>query len=937
MNKLLTNVLWILLVVVSIPSVLAQENDWPHTLPLEQGMVTIYSLQVDKMSDDIIHYRAALAYRATAGSEPVFGAGWFESPVVIDSSNRIVHPTDLKVTDTRFPAGTDDVQSELTSVLAQQSPTWNLDFSLDELEADLKTAEQESIAIQNMNTAPPEIIYRDHPALLISMDGDPVLREIENSPLEAVINTPYPLIFDRKHYYLNAAKDVWYRADKATGPYRFTSKPPKDIATMVEAADSGADNTLENERITAANAPEIVVSTKPAELIVTEGPAAFVPLVEDLLVLQNSDDDVFMHVSSQEFYIVRAGRWYRASSLEGPWNYQPADGLPTAFANIPQDSNQADSRVYVAGTEEANEAVLDAQIPQTAAVKRGEADIEVEYDGEPVYASVDGTGLVYIQNTGSTVIQSDGLYYLVENGVWYVSSSPSGPWQVSDHRPEQVDTILPTSPVYNVKYVRVYDSTPEVVYVGYTPGYTGSYIYRNTLVYGTGWYYRPWVSPYYYYPRHSTWGLNVSYNSWSGWNFGLSWGWGPFSVGWYSGGYWHRNQYWHHRHYGHWGPRGYRPRPVHYRHGGNRYSHNGYKRGNRGGRDHDRYSNGDHRSNRNERHDNLYRDQSQRARVSDTRDNKPRATDRRNKPSRQTKYVSASNGRQKNYMGLKKGERNKTGRVSSSDLRKKADVRDVNSRANRSKMLADNDGKVYRKKDRNSNPYAPVRRDSLLAKNTKQRGDQTPRNGRNNTKNARQGFERNNDRATANNRSRSANRSTDRSASQQRQSRTVNNQSRRQASVTTSRPAPQMQEKTRNNGKRRTSPVTTTPSQRSQPKVRNNTGRKPSTAARTPARQSQAKTRSNRSTPTVRAPNRQSQAKTSSNRVRQQALRTTSAPKQKQSQPQARSKARNPSNGDRKNSTSANRSAQKSAPKSSQQRSSLKSSQGNGRRGGGRR
>ena len=891
MNKLLTNVLWVLLAMVSLPAVLAQENDWPRTLPLEQGMVTIYSLQVDKMSDDVIHFRAALAYRATAGSEPVFGAGWFESPVVIDSSNRIVHPTDLKVTNTRFPEGTDDVQSELASVLAQQSPVWNLDFSLDELEAALKTAEEESIAVQTLNTAPPEIIYRDHPALLISMDGDTVLREIENSPLEAVINTPYPLIFDRNFYYLNAAKDVWYRADKATGPYQFVSKPPADIVAMVEASDSGAANTVATERITAANAPEIVVSTTPAELIVTEGPAAFVPLVDDLLVLQNSDDDVFMHVSSQDFYIVRAGRWYRARSLDGPWNYQPADELPTAFANIPQDSNQADSRVYVAGTEEATEAVLDAQIPQTAAVKRGEADIEVEYDGEPIYAPVDGTGLVYIENTGSTVIQSDGLYYLVENGVWYVSSSPNGPWQVSDHRPEQVDTILPTSPVYNVKYVRVYDSTPEVVYVGYTPGYTGSYIYRNTIFYGTGWYYRPWVSPYYYYPRHSTWGFNASYNSWSGWNFGLSWGWGPFSVGYYSGGYWHNNHYWHHRHYGHWGPRGYRQRPGHYRRGGKRYSHNGDRRGSRGGRDYDRNSRGDHRSNRNERNDNLYRDRSQRARVADTRDNKPRAQDRRNKQSRQAKYVSASNGRQKNYMGLKNGERNKTGRVSSSDLRKKADVRDINSKANRSRLLAGSDGKVYRKKDRNSNPYTPVSRKSLLAKKTEKRSTQTPRNGRNPTKSTRQGVDRSNDRATAKNGSKRATRPTDKATSRQGQSRTVNKQPRRQTSL----------------------------------------------AANRPARQTQTKTRSSRSTPAVRTPSRQSQAKISNSRVRQQAPRKTSAPMQKQSRSQASPKARNPSNSGRKNSTPARSTAQKSPSKSSRQRSASKSSNGNGNRNGGGR
>jgi len=608
MNRSLQSVFCALLMLVSLPSVLAQESGWPRTLPLEQGTVTIYSLQVDEMNDDIIHFRAALAYRATAGSEPVFGAGWFESRVEIDSTSRIVHPTDLKVTETRFPDGTDDVQSGLSAVLAQQSPGWNLDFSVDELEAALKQAEAESMAAQNLNTAPPRIIYRDHPALLISIDGEPVLRAIENSPFEAVINTPYPLIFDGNYYYLNVARDVWYRAGKATGPYRFEANPPAEIATMVNAAkeaDAGAEQPA--VPITAASAPEIVVSVEPAELIVTEGPAAFVPLVDDLLVLQNSDDDVFMHVSSQKFYIVLAGRWYHASSLNGPWAYQLADDLPVAFANIPHDSDQADSRVYVAGTQEAREAVLDAQVPQTAAVTRGEVDIEVVYDGDPIYQPVDGTDLVYIQNTGSAVLLSDGLYYLVEDGVWYVSASPNGPWQVSTQRPAQVDTILPTSPVHNVKYVHVYDSTPSVVYVGYTPGYTGSYVYHNTIFYGSGWYYQPWVSPYYYYPRHSTWGWNVSYNPWSGWNFGLSWGWGPFSVSYYTGGYWHQNHYWHHRHYGRWGPGRYRPR---------HYGHRGHGR--------DRYAHHNDRRRGDGRNDNIYRDDAQRARIPNTRDNRPR-------------------------------------------------------------------------------------------------------------------------------------------------------------------------------------------------------------------------------------------------------------------------------------------------------------------------
>lgn len=702
MNRSLKSILWVLLFFASLPTVLAQQDGWPRTLPVEQGEVTIYSLQVHEINEDIIYYRAALAYRSSPDAEPVFGAGWFESRVEVDQVSKTVHPRGLKITETRFPVGTFDVQPGLSKALAERSHGWNLDLSLDELQTTMKTAEAEADSIQSQNTSPPRIVYRDHPALLVSIDGEPVLREIENSPYEAVINTPYPLITDGRTYYLNAAKDVWYRAGKVTGPYHFDTNPPADIVAMVNDDVSDTDDGSTPMKITAANAPEVVVSTEPAELVVTEGPAAFVPLVDDLLVLQNSDDDVFMHVSAQQYYIVLAGRWYHASTLNGPWTYQAADELPQVFARIPQDSNQADSRVYVAGTEEAHEAVLDAYVPQTAAVARGEVEIDVVYDGEPNFEAVDGADLEYADNTGSTVLHSNRLYYLVEDGVWYVSTQPNGPWQVSDYRPQQVDRILPSSPVYNVKYVYVYDSTPEVVYVGYTPGYIGSYVYHNTIVYGTGWYYRPWVSPRYYYPRHSTWGFNVHYNPWDGWNYGLSWGWGPFSLGYYPGGYWHESHYWHHRYYGHWGPRGYRHRAARYdrhRNDRNRHNRNRYGYNNRG---RNRYRHNDRGRDGYRRNRNLYRDQAQRARIADTRDRPYRSRSGRGDVDRQVNNTRRPHSRDQRYIDGRKIGRERTGPIRPADLAVKASLRDANSRQRQRKSIADTGRNVYRGTDRNA-------------------------------------------------------------------------------------------------------------------------------------------------------------------------------------------------------------------------------------------
>jgi hypothetical protein len=664
----------LLLTVSSVSS--AQELSWPRDLDIQSGTLTMYEPQVDELDGDFLYFRAAMAYRDDQGGEPVFGAAWFKSRVEIDREIRMVQMVGLEVTDLRFPEGSEHVHGELSEFIKAGLPTWDVDFSLDGLLTSLEAAEEEISAAQNLKMDPPVIIYRAQPALLIYIDGDPVMQEIENSNFQAVINTSYPLIYDgKRYYYLNAGKDVWYKASSATGPYSFDASPPSDIAGMVDQSEAG---DVGDEVVTASNAPEIVVSTEPSELIVTEGEPDFEPLVDDLLVLKNSQSDIFMHVSEQDYYIVLSGRWYRAKSLSGPWTFNPSDELPGAFSNIPEESRQADSRVYVAGTTEAREAVMDAQIPQTAAVQKGPVDMEVSYDGDPRFVAVEGTNLAYAENTGSTVLKSGDNYYLVEDAVWYIASAPIGPWKVAESRPQDVDAIPPESPVYNVKYVYIYETTPEVVYVGYTPGYTGSYVYNTTIVYGTGWYYRPWISPYYYYPRYGTWGFHIRYNPWTGWGFGLSWGWGPFRVGFYSGGYWHRHHHWYHRHGGRYGPGGYRPRPVHY------------------GNTNININNNVNINNRNIRDNNLYRDKAQKANVASTRDFSPQSQEIRDRAGQADRAGTRDRVSTADRAGA---NRPATSDLSASDLRQQAGGQKARPSTADNNVFTDKSGNVYRKSD----------------------------------------------------------------------------------------------------------------------------------------------------------------------------------------------------------------------------------------------
>jgi hypothetical protein len=278
----------------------------------------------------------------------------------------------------------------------------------------------------------------------------------------------------------------------------------------------------------------------------------------DLLYMDNSDSNAFLELSTQKYYVLLSGRWYRSEGVLGnlQWEHVPNDKLPDPFGDIPEDSVNAGVLAQVAGTTQAREAVLDNTIPQTAAINREDASFSVAYDGTPEFAPIEDINVEYAQNTSDAVFRYGNLYYACDDGVWYVANSATGPWSVATEIPDAIYKIPASNPHHNVTYVRVYDVTPQVVYVGYTPSYYGSYYYSGSIVYGTGWYYNPWYGPH-YYPRYPTWGFHVHYNPWYGWGFGVSWTNGPFRFTYSGHGAW-------------WGVGGYRPYPRPYVHGGYR-------------------------------------------------------------------------------------------------------------------------------------------------------------------------------------------------------------------------------------------------------------------------------------------------------------------------------------------------------------------------------
>jgi hypothetical protein len=434
------------------------------------------------------------------------------------------------------------------------------------------------------------------PAVLINLDGEPRLKPEDGTELMRVINTPFTILFvsSKKKYYLYADKDTWYVAGDINGDWKLAQKIPPKIASRApkEEKEQGKEQDEEDQG-KPGPPPKVVVATEPTELISCTGKPEYTPISgTDLLYMSNTDSDVLLHIKNQQHYILLSGRWYASAKLEGPWKYIPGEKLPSDFARIPEDSQLGTVLYAVPGTEVAKEAALDAQIPQTATVDRKKATLSVEYDGKPKFESIEGTSMKYAVNTATPVIRAENRYYACDEAIWFVADNPEGKWLVATSVPDVIYTIPPESPIYHVTFVRIYSATPEVVYVGYTPGYTSTYVYRTTVVYGTGYWYPYWYGRY-YYPRPATWGFHVRWNPWTGFRFGFSYCNGPFRFtigggGWYRGGWWGPGRY-----------RGYRRG---YRQGYRRGRNAGYRAGYRAG-------------SRTSGRQNMYRNQRNQARV----------------------------------------------------------------------------------------------------------------------------------------------------------------------------------------------------------------------------------------------------------------------------------------------------------------------------------
>ena len=484
----------------------AQDPGWPRKLVKPGGTVLIYQPQVDDWQNFIdIKWRQAFQLTPT-GNKEVVGAASFEGTTEVNTDTHTVFMFNIQVLNTYFP-GQDPATSAQFDRLIRSFIPLTFNASLDRLIAYMpKPQSVNTVALKN---DPPFIFVSYTPAVLLGVDGEPVLSDISKTKLKYVVNTTWPLFLDKsKSQYYLLVNNIWMSAVDLHGPWARVSTLSKEFTKL---PDSGRFAEVKKmappPRLANPIVPLVFYSTVPAEVILFDGQPTYTAIPGTQLVYANNIDcPVFVYSPAQTYYYLAAGRWFSAQNLAGPWTFASLN-LPADFANIPLSSPASAILASVPGTTQAKDTVLIAQIPTTMVINptTAAAQAKVAYTGDPQFAPIEGTSLQYATNTPDKVIQVGDVYYLCLQGVWFMSTTPQGPWTTASSVPQVIYTIPPSSPVYNVTYVTQVTTSSGSVQSSYTAGYLGAFVMGAAVgaivCSGSGYYYPPYIGyPPYGYP-----------------------------------------------------------------------------------------------------------------------------------------------------------------------------------------------------------------------------------------------------------------------------------------------------------------------------------------------------------------------------------------------------------------------------------------------------
>src|SRR3989454_11673084 len=172
-------------------------DPWPRQLASGDDTFSLFQPQYESWDQGRLSGRAAGAVENRVSPQPRYGVIWFAARTEVDKEARMVMLEDVTVSKVDFPS-TPDGGAAYLAALRQILSGQPLTIALGRLQGELGVEPVgEPSPIVQVKNDPPRIIVSQGPALLVRIDGQPVLREVAGTGLLRVINTRVLLLLDR--------------------------------------------------------------------------------------------------------------------------------------------------------------------------------------------------------------------------------------------------------------------------------------------------------------------------------------------------------------------------------------------------------------------------------------------------------------------------------------------------------------------------------------------------------------------------------------------------------------------------------------------------------------------------------------------------------------------------------------------------------------------
>jgi len=175
-----------------------EESIWPKDIDTKVGAITIYQPENSSYVNNHLKSNLVFAYKKE-NTDPVLGMLWVNTLLDVDRTNIEATLVSIDIEEVQFAdEATDEQKNRLEAPSNAEIPKWDIQFPLDDLIASLVKVTVTEDKYKNIF---PHTYFAKEPTTLISIDGEPKLKDIEEG---------YVLVQNSRSFILGDSKSNAY-------------------------------------------------------------------------------------------------------------------------------------------------------------------------------------------------------------------------------------------------------------------------------------------------------------------------------------------------------------------------------------------------------------------------------------------------------------------------------------------------------------------------------------------------------------------------------------------------------------------------------------------------------------------------------------------------------------------------------------------------------